>query len=217
MNIQVYADEISALKNSSVFSSLKYDSNESTNIDKTILDFISNSKIKLSGVGWDETRNKLIEFEKVLIERIEVAESLSSAIEAAMALISSYMVGYPYLDLSKLNEIKSLKQQCEINISYIESIMYSKKTEEIIDPETEEVKTIIRNAYTDAEISDFKSSIDKLKQSIDEMQKLIDKLEGLEAIYKEAEGMLQSAFEQIEAFGRDVKSIIPNNKVVYIK
>ncbi len=217
MDIQVYADEISALKNSSVFSSLKYDSSESMNMDRTITNFISTAKIKLSGVGWNETYNKLIEFEKLLIKRTEVAESLSNAIESAMTLISSYMVGYPYLDLSKLGEIKSLKKQCENNISYIESVMYSKKSEEIFDSETEEIITVTKNTYTDSEINDFKLSINKLKQSIDEIQKLIDKLEGLEAIYREAEGILQSAFEEIESFGKEVKNIIPNNKVVYIK
>ncbi len=217
MNIKVYADELISFKNSSVCSSLKSDSKESVSVESTISDFITMAKGRLTGSGWDNACAKLNEFQAALLKRVEVANSLAGAIESAINLIIDYMGEYPYLDCSQLEEIKENKKQCEANIEMIKGAMYATRTEERIDNITGEVKRITVNVYSASEIAEFQRCIDKLQESINEIQKLITKLEGLEAIYKQAEGILAGAFSQIDGFGSSVSSIVPNNKVVYVK
>lgn len=216
-NIKVYADELNAFKNSSVCSSLKTDSKESGTVESVISDFVTMAKGRLTGDGWNNACAKLTEFQAALLKRAEVASALSDAIEAAINLIIDYMGEYPSLDCSKLEEIKENKRQCEANIELIQGAMYATKTESYIDPITQETKSRTVNVYSASEIAEFQACIDKLRESINEIQKLITKLEGLEDIYKQAEGMLASVFSQIDSFGTAVSNIVPNNKVVYVK
>jgi hypothetical protein len=217
VKIQVYADELIAFKNSSICSSLKNDSKESGNVESTISEFVTMAKGRLIGSGWDNVSAKLNEFQSVLLKRIEVANSLSDSIESAINLILDYMGEYPFLDCSQLDEIKDNKKQCEANIEIIKKAMYATKTESVYDSNIEGYKQVTVNVYSSSEIEEFQRCIDKLEESISEIQKLINKLEGLGDIYKQAEGILEGAFSQVNSFGSLVSKTVPNNKVVYVK
>ena len=215
-SIKVYADELKAVKNSNWFSNLVIDSKESSSIDQIITDFQSLAKGRLVGDGWDNANAKLTEFQSALLKRIEIANSLSDAIIAAVQLLTHYMEDYPQLDLSQLDEIKATKQQCEDQIALIKQVMYSTKTEYYKDADGVDKTRTVR-VYSDAEIASFSASIAKLEANIEEIKKLITKLEGLEAVYNEAQGILDEAFASINAFGSSISNIVPNNKVVYVK
>jgi hypothetical protein len=98
----------------------------------------------------------------------------------------------------------------------IKQVMYSKTTQKYIDSNGEE-KTRQVNVYSDSEIAQFSLAITKLEENIRELQLLIEKLEGLEAVYAQAQAVLDSAFAGVDGFGSNVSNIVPNNKVVYVK
>jgi hypothetical protein len=215
-SIAIYADELSAAKNSSVFSNLKIDAGESASIQSIISDFQTLAHGRLVGSMWDNAFAKLNEFSAALLKRIEVANNMSEAIQEAIRILNDYIGDYPYLDCSQLEAIKASKKQCENQISMIKQVMYSKTTQKYIDSNGEE-KTRQVNVYSDSEIAQFSLAITKLEENIRELQLLIEKLEGLEAVYAQAQAVLDSAFAGVDGFGSNVSNIVPNNKVVYVK
>ena len=59
-------------------------------------------------------------------------------------------------------------------------------------------------------------NVNEIKKSMEEIKLLIDKLNGLEAVYNEAKGILDTAFEEVKEFGITVSSITPSETVHYV-
>ena len=120
------------------------------------------------------------------------------------------------LDYSKLEEIKLTRRQCSNTIDNIKRIMYATTTVEVFNEETQENELQTVNLYNSNEIAQFNARISELEEDIIELDKLIGKLEGLEAVYNQAQQILDDAFGEISEFNNKVGSIVPTAKVVYV-
>lgn len=208
-NIVVYTDELKAATNcfSSPDNPLKCDSNDSNSMNETLDDFIENSINSLTGEGWDSVRNKLGEYNTLLVQRMNVASRLGEAIQNALKLLTDYIGDYESLDTSKLEEIKLARNECYSNICSLENML--KQTREI---EVDGVKKVV-NVYDAGAIN---AKLNNLRNALLELDNLIKKIEGLDEIYLKAEQMLKDAFADVESFGSSVSNIVPTKEMHFV-
>ena len=207
---KVYYDELTAAMNSDIFDRLSADQQESRSLKDVISDFITGSSV-LTGEQYDTYRSQLDTFNKTLDQRISLDENLSSSIKEALQLLISYMDGDLYLDSSKLNEYVYYRDICINSINKLYSML--NETYEVRYTGSDG-KTYVSQApvYDSAEV---KNQIAEAEKTLAELDRIITKVQGLDAVYAQAESILNSAFSGIAPFGSAVSSIKPDGLFSY--
>ena len=191
---KLYLEELQAAMSSDIFSRLETDKQEATAVKDKITSFVSSSKETLTGKIYDGYRTQFDTFCTTMNQRISLADKLSTSIKEALQLLIDYMEGDLYLDTSRLNEYYNSKSACESSIERLKQMLNSPN---------------VSNA------SDISNQIALAEQTLAEINRIIKKLEGLDAVYGQAESILNSAFSEISPFGSSVSSIKPNGIYSY--
>ena len=202
---KIYLDEINSALGFSTFDTLDQDAKDSGNTDKAIDSYIADSSSKLTGELWDKTRTKMGAYKSALSERASVAGTLATAIKEALQLLKDYLGEDEMLDTEKLPEMKEQRQACTEAISNLEGMLRETK----VNDEGETVPV-----YNADEVN---AQLALAKETLKEIDRLIEKIEGLDAVYEQAIGILDTAYQAVLAFGKTVSGITPSGKYVYKK
>ena len=123
----VTLEDINLIQQSKTFEFLSNDGTDSTNIAGSIRNFTSESPNRLKGEAWDLVRGKYNKYDEALSKHSTIANDISSTIQSIITELQAAMNGYDSIDLSKLDEIKQQKRNCETTISDIQSKMNQKR------------------------------------------------------------------------------------------
>ena len=210
---KLYLDELDAALGGSTFSTLKQDATDSKNVKEAIAAFCEKSDGKLSGEQWDKVRGKLAQYQSALDVRVGLANSLAEAIEKALKMLKDYMGSDQMLDTSKLEEYKAERQKCVESIASLRA-MLTEKVEKKVQNADGSYSTTYVNAYDTATVQ---AQISVAEDTLKELDRIIEKIEGLDKVYKEAEAIMDEAYQDVVVFSGSVSSITPSGKYVYKK
>ncbi len=210
---KLYLDELDAALGGSTFSTLKQDSEDSKSVKDAITAFCARSDGKLSGEQWDKVRGKLEQYQSALDVRVGLANKLAEAIEKALKLLKDYMGSDQMLDTSKLEEYRAERQKCVDCIASLNAMLTEKVEKKVKNADGTYTSTYV-NAYDTATV---KAQISVAEDTLKELDRIIEKIEGLDAIYKEAESIMEEAYQEVVVFSGSVSSITPSGKYVYKK
>ena len=202
---KIYLDEINSALGFSTFDTLEQDTKDSTNTSGSIDSFIYQSGTKLSGEQWDKSRAKMGVYKSALAKRGEIAGILSTAIKEALELLKEYLGTDEMLDSEKLPELKEQKQVCEDAINNLEDMLRQTKTD---------AKGNIVPAYDSKEVN---AQLALAKETLKEIERLIEKIEGLDEVYQKAISILDTAYQAIVEYAKEVAGIKPSGKYQYTK
>lgn len=208
---KVYLDEIDAYLQSGTVDTLTVDSQEATSVQEAITSFVGTSKAQLAGQSWDDYRTKLESISEALQARIALAKKLGEAIQKALQLLKDYLGDDLYLDSDKLDVYKQQKQNCENSIAKLNG-MLSATTQVEYKDESGQTRTKSVALYDAGEI---RAQIATAEETLKELDRLITKIEGLDAVYAQAEAILQEAFAGLDGFKNQVSGIMPDRTVSY--
>lgn len=208
---KIYLDEIDAFLSSGTMDCLTADSKEGGTINEAILNFNDASRFQLEGNNWDQYRSKLASFNEAMQVRMSVASKLGAAIQEALKLLKDYLGDDLMLDSSKLDEYKRQKQNCRDSIDKLNAML--NETTQVEQTDANGVKTTVTVAVYDA--GDIRAQISLAEETITELDRLITKIEGLDAVYQQAEAILQTAFSEVTAFQNQVSGIMPDATFSY--
>lgn len=210
---KLYLDELDAALSGSTLSTLNQDSKDSKSVNDAINAFCENTGGKLSGEQWDKVRGKLGQYQAALDVRIGLASNLAEAIEKALKMLKDYMGDDQMLDTSKLEEYKTERQKCVDSIATLNSML-----NEMVEKKVQNADGTYTTSYVHAyDTSAIKAQISVAEDTLKELDRIIEKIEGLDAIYKEAEAIMEEAYQQVVAFSSNVEAITPSGKYVYQK
>jgi len=208
---KVYYDELNAAMNSDIFDRLATDQQETQSLKEVISNFIQYSTASLTGEVYDKYRTQLQTFNQVLDQRISLDENMSSSIKEALQLLINYMDGDLYLDTSKLNDYTYNRDICINSINKLYSMLN----------EMYEIRYVGSDGRTHVSYSpvydsnEVKAQIAKAEETLKELDRIITKVQGLDAVYAQAEAILNSAFAGISPFGSAVTGIKPDGLFSY--
>lgn len=208
---KVYLDEIDAFLSSGTTDILTKDSTESNNVNEAIMEFVDLSKGKLVGTNWDGYRNKFSALNKAIQTRISLAKKLGAAIQEALQLLKDYLGEDQMLDTSQLQEYKKQRDICQNSIDNLNA-MLTETTEVRYTDENGQTR-ITTTALYDA--NEVRAQISQAQETLKELDRLITKIEGLDAVYSQAEAILQTAFSGIASFQSEVESVVPDATYSY--
>ena len=210
---KLYLDELDAALSGSTFSTLNQDSTDSKSVSDAITAFCSKSDGKLSGEQWDKVRGKLSQYQSALGTRAELANKLSEAIEKALKMLKDYMGSDNMLDTTRLEEYKMERQKCKDSISTLSSML-----DEVVEKKVKNADGTYTTSYVPAyDAAEVKAQIALAEDTIKELDRIIEKIEGLDKVYKEAEAIMEEAYQEVVKFQASVSSITPSGKYVYKK
>ena len=208
---KVYLEEINAFLGSGTLDTLTIDSTEGNTINEALLDFCDLSSNQLVGVNWDNYRSKLSSFNKAMQTRMKLAKNLGDAIREALQLLKDYMGEDLMLDSSRLDEYRYQRQVCQKSIDTLNSML--SETTQIEYRDSSGVTRVQTVPLYDA--SEVREQISLAEETLTELDRIIDKIEGLDAVYHQAEAILQAAFSEISSFQSEVESILPDATFTY--
>ena len=212
----IYSNELQAAYNYSTLANLSTDQAESKNMNTLLTEFMSEGS--LQGDAWKSVQAKLSEYSNVLNQRFTVAQSLSEAISKALGILIDYIEEYPYLDYDELKDIKIAREESLSKIEEIRGQLDAKEYVVIKKAENEGEEDTWGYAYVvkEPQRTYLEERINEIEVEILKIDKLIEKLEGLEAVYNEAESILEAAFAEVDRFGTAVAQITPSSPVQYV-
>ena len=210
---KVYLDEIDAYLSSSTTNTLTVDSTESSNIGEAIQSFVDGSKAQLDGVNWDNYRTKFAAFSQAMQTRMRLASKLATAIEEALRLLKDYLGEDQMLDSSQLEEYKLQRQSCQNSIDTLKGMLNATRQVQYTDANGQ-TQTRTEPLY---DANEIRSQITLAEETLTELDRIIKKIEGLDAVYSQAESILQAAFSEVTTFKSEVESIVPDFTCSYRK
>ncbi len=212
---KIYSDELDAALAFTTFDTLGQDSRDAASTGNQLVDFIEQSGAELSGEQWDAVRAKMAEFQNALGARATCAQHLGEAIQKALTMLKDYMAPDEMLDSSKLDEYKAAKKQCEDSIESLKGMLNEMKQVSYPDPDNEgEYKTTWVPMY-DADT--INAQIAVASATLQELDRIIKKVEGLDDVYKEAEALMEAAYQEVLEVSSKIASITPSSKYVYVR
>ncbi len=217
MQTAIYMEELTAISGHSSVTNLKTDISETTDMLEIIDNFVADSEGHLQGDAWNEVQAKMSEFSTAFNARMTLADHLSTAIDQAIQLLTSYLEDYPYLDMGEYIKIDTAYKQCEQDIANIRAALAAKTKVETEEKDSEgNPKLVEVYVISDSQArADLNSRITEIEEAMVDIKKLLDKLDGLQEVYEEAKGILDAAFAEVSEFGISVSNIIPSEKVQY--
>ena len=123
----VSLEEITQIQTSKTLEFLTNDGTDSQTSAGSIKSFNSESQNHLKGEAWDKVRAKYAKYDEALSKHSTIASEMASTIQSTLSELQAAMNGYDSIDLSKLDEIKQQKRDCEAKIDNIKSMMNQKK------------------------------------------------------------------------------------------
>lgn len=208
---RIYYDELNAAMNSGIFDRLATDQEETRNLKEAINSFIAGSTVLLKGDIYDGYRTQLSTFNQALDQRIAIDGNMSTSIKEALQLLLDYLDGDLYLDTSKLEEYAYYRDICITSINKLYSMLN----------EQYEVRYTGSDGRTHVSYSPVydsnkvKEQIAQAEEVLTELDRIIKKVQGLDAVYAQAESILNSAFSEISPFGSAVTAIKPDGIYSY--
>lgn len=204
------ATEIKSLLSSGILTTLQNDGNESLSATGAINGFISDSQQILVGEMWDIERQKLQKYNELLTERATVESQLQEAISEAVQLVIDYLGEDDDLDSAKLPEFKKNAKQLKKQIKNLNSMMLKVKLVDKYDDDGKFIESHYEPVY---DKNDLQSQIDALQAELDETTRLIEKTEGLEAVLKQAEALLDQVYSQLRRYENDIDNLEKSSNI----
>ena len=208
---KVYYDELTAAMASDIFDRLEADKRESQAVKEVLSTFISSSQTVLTGQQYNSYRSQLATFNNALDQRMNLDEALSTNIRSALQLLIDYMDGDLYLDSSKLEEYMYYRELCVNSIDKL-NYMLNEMYEVRYTDSAGRVQVTSTPVYDSNEV---RQQITQAEEALTELDRVIVKVQGLDAVYAQAESILNSAFQGITPFGNAVTSIKPDGLFSY--
>ena len=195
----VSLEEITQIQTSKTLEFLTNDGTDSQTIGASLKSFNSESQNNLKGEAWDQVRAKYAKFDEALSKHSTIASDMAATIQSTLSELQSAMNGYDSIDLSKLDEIKQQKKDCEAKIDNIKSMMNQKK----FNLKTFSFEPVYDNAA-------LQNSLNAEMQILAELEKLITTMEIIKAICDKAEAKLNSLLQEMEAIAAGIEDIVPS-------
>ena len=195
----VSLEEITQIQTSKTLEFLTNDGTDSQTIGASLKRFNSESQNHLKGEAWDQVRAKYAKFDEALSKHSTIASDMAATIQSTLSELQSAMNGYDSIDLSKLDEIKQQKKDCEAKIDNIKSMMNQKK----FNLKTFSFEPVYDNAA-------LQNSLNAEMQILAELEKLITTMEIIKAICDKAEAKLNSLLQEMEAIAAGIEDIVPS-------
>ena len=195
----VSLEEITQILTSKTLEFLTNDGTDSQTIGASLKSFNSESQNHLKGEAWDQVRAKYAKFDEALSKHSTIASDMAATIQSTLSELQSAMNGYDSIDLSKLDEIKQQKKDCEAKIDNIKSMMNQKK----FNLKTFSFEPVYDNAA-------LQNSLNAEMQILAELEKLITTMEIIKAICDKAEAKLNSLLQEMEAIAAGIEDIVPS-------
>ena len=124
---------------------------------------------------------------------------MASTIQSTLSELQSAMNGYDSIDLSKLDDIKQQKKNCEAKIDNIKSMMNQKK----FNFKTFSFEPVYDNAA-------LQNSLNAEMQVLAELEKLITTMEIIKAICDKAEAKLNGLLQEMATIAAGIEEITPS-------
>lgn len=195
----VSLEEISAIQQSKTLEFLTNDGTDSQTIATSIKSFNSNSQNHLKGEAWDQVRAKYAKYDEALGKHSNIANDMASTIQSTISELQAAMNGYDSIDLSKLDEIKQQKKDCEAKIDNIKSMMNQKK----FNLKTFSFEPVYDNAA-------LQSSLNAEMQILAGLEQLITTMEIIKAICDKAEAKLNGLLQEMTTIAASIEEITPS-------
>ena len=195
----VSLEEITQIQTSKTLEFLTNDGTDSQTIGASIKSFNSESQNHLKGEAWDKVRAKYAKYDEALAKHSTIASDMAATIQSTLSELQSAMNGYDSIDLSKLDEIKQKKKDCEAKIDNIKSMMNQKK----FNLKTFSFEPVYDNAA-------LQNSLNAEMQVLAELEKLITTMEIIKAICDKAEAKLNSLLQEMATIAAAIEDITPS-------
>lgn len=196
----VSLEEISIIQGSKTFEFLANDGTDSSNIASSIRSFTGDSPNYLKGETWDKVRAKYTKYDEALARHSTIANEISTTIQQTISEIQAAMAGYDSIDISKLEELKEQKKQCEQKIENIKHMMNQKRFN---------LKTLsFEPVYNNAELQ---ASLDAEMQILAQLDALIKVIETIKAICDKAEAKLNGLLGEMQTIAAGIEDITPSS------
>ncbi len=198
----VTLEEISVIQQSKTLEFLTNDGTDSQTIGASIRNFNSNSQDQLKGEAWDKVRAKYAKYDEALSKHSTIANEMASTIQSTIAELQAAMNGYDSIDLSKLDEIKQQKKDCEAKIENIKSMMNQKR----FNLKTFSFEPVYDNAALQTQLNAEIAVLEQLTQ-------LITTMEIIKGICDKAEAKLNGLLDEMTAIASGIEDITPSEAV----
>ena len=195
----VSLEEISTIQQSKTLEFLTNDGTDSQTIAASIKNFNSNSQNHLKGEEWDKVRAKYAKYDEALSKHSTIANDMATTIQSTISELQAAMNGYDSIDLSKLDEIKQQKRDCEAKIDNIKSMMNQKK----FNLKTFSFEPVYDNASLQA-------SLNAEMQILQGLEQLITTMEIIKAICDKAEAKLNGLLQEMSTIAAGIEEITPS-------
>lgn len=195
----VSLEEITQIQTSKTLEFLTNDGTDSQTIAGSIKSFNSESQNHLKGEAWDKVRAKYAKYDEALSKHSTIASEMASTIQSTLSELQAAMNGYDSIDLSKLDEIKQQKRDCEAKIDNIKSMMNQKK----FNLKTFSFEPVYDNAA-------LQTSLDAELKILAELEKLIATMEILKGICDKAEAKLNGLLQEMSTIAASIEEITPS-------
>ena len=195
----VSLEEITQIQTSKTLEFLTNDGTDSQTIAGSIKSFNSESQNHLKGEAWDKVRAKYAKYDEALSKHSTIASEMASTIQSTLSELQAAMNGYDSIDLSKLDEIKQQKRDCEAKIDNIKSMMNQKK----FNLKTFSFEPVYDNAA-------LQTSLDAELKILAELEKLIATMEILQGICDKAEAKLNGLLQEMSTIAASIEEITPS-------
>lgn len=195
----VSLEEITQIQTSKTLEFLTNDGTDSQTIGTSLKSFNTESQNHLKGEAWDKVRAKYAKYDEALSKHSTIASDMAATIQSTLSELQSAMNGYDSIDLSKLDEIKQQKKDCEAKIDNIKSMMNQKK----FNLKTFSFEPVYDNAA-------LQNSLNAEMQILTELEKLITTMEIIKAICDKAEAKLNSLLQEMETIAAGIEDITPS-------
>lgn len=198
----VSLEEITQIQTSKTLEFLTNNGTDSQTIAGSIKSFNSESQNHLKGEAWDLVRAKYAKYDEALSKHSTIASEMASTIQSIISELQAAMNGYDSIDLSKLDEIKQQKKDCEAKIDNIKSMMNQKK----FNFKTLSFEPVYDNAA-------LQVSLNAEMQILAGLEQLINTMEIIKAICDKAEAKLNSLLQEMATIAAGIEEITPSVKV----
>lgn len=142
----------------------------------------------LTGEAYNTIKGQLANYKSLMEQRKALANSMKSAISAAISSMSSYMEGYSELDTAELEDLQVKINNANTQISSLQSQLNNAE-------------------LSDAEKGSISSSISDYQAQLEELKKKQDKLKNLSAADGSAYGSLAGTITDLSAYGGTSSSV----------
>ena len=175
-----------------LISAIMQDINDSSDVQKELMNFVESSKENLTGEAWDTVRTKMDEYREVCQEKQEYAENLITSMISAYSKLLEYMK-YDELDTSKIPETKTLLDSLKTQLEALQNTLAITPLKIIVWDGFDANGNAMSHEEDNPLIKQLEDAIELCNEIITETSNYLEQLEGLKDVDANSANQIQDA------------------------